>query len=936
MFVIGTAAAIVMALPTGGASTIAWISFAGTAVVTLMVSSTIYAVTYKVTTKIVSDMLDDTYYLPMYETTPYEIFSDKVLLFDINFFGNTPPQENSEDKEESIPINYGNREGIGSTYAYKLNQEEYDKFKKEYGFEDNSNITNKNEKKFKTAPGGSPPTIMYEYKWKYNNNEYKVYYAYGGWKVGVGETYYIVDLCKKTSESKSVISTAMELQKTIASWYLTFRNIALVALLSILVYVGIRITLSSVASDKAKYKQMLLDWLVALCLVFLMHYIMSFSVSIVKKITDMLTSIQSSEESTEELKKQLEKVNPQAAKNFRDAMELFVITSEKNDGTEDEKVKNAYRVLVEEHEDENNQYKNYFFTDTTLTKNATKKEDAKVLVWPANNSMEQARMRLQFKGKDGNTRPIMYGYAIIYVVLILYTVIFSFTYLKRVIYMAFLTIIAPLVAVTYPIDKMNDGKAQAFDMWLKEYIFNLLIQPLHLVLYIILINSAMTFATKNVFYVVLALGFFVPAEKLLRRFFGFEKAQTPGMFAGPAGSAVMMAGLNKLMHPKPPKDRLGVRSSSKDEGENVDNQPPWKVKEFDPIEKIMDKDNNKSEENFIDNKLEYDKNLSKSQVDELKAEGIQPGDQEYRQYLINRGINSNNKPGLNNNETDKIQDIARGKKDISIGKNGMNIPNINKMYKASNIDKPKRKRSIKRALGRATRNYGSGMKKKLQQRYKAKGGMGRRAIRMAAGIYGATTLAAAGGIVGITSGDPTKAIQYMSAGTVGGYTLGKRVANNTIDSLRVEGTLKEAKKGYYGDDYSKIEQEKYKEDFFKNEKNINKIQDKLKVERKEAKRIMEQNMGYYLDNDIYSIDDLVATYRLEKEEKMSRDKAVATARVANQVMDGEDVNKMTKKRKKEYKDILVPRFTKLGSKNPEEDVEKVFDNVSRFQLFKNE
>lgn len=66
MFVIGTAAAIVMALPTGGASTIAWISFAGTAVVTLMVSSTIYAVTYKVTTKIVSDMLDDTYYLPMY------------------------------------------------------------------------------------------------------------------------------------------------------------------------------------------------------------------------------------------------------------------------------------------------------------------------------------------------------------------------------------------------------------------------------------------------------------------------------------------------------------------------------------------------------------------------------------------------------------------------------------------------------------------------------------------------------------------------------------------------------------------------------------------------------------------------------------------------------------------------------------------------------
>lgn len=132
-------------------------------------------------------------------------------------------------------------------------------------------------------------------------------------------------------------------------------------------------------------------------------------------------------------------------------------------------------------------------------------------------------MRLQLKGKDGEDRPIRYGYAIIYIVLILYTVIFSFTYLRRVVYMAFLTIIAPLVAITYPIDKINDGKAQAFDMWLKEYIFNLLIQPLHLLLYIILINSAMAFASKNIFYVVLALGFFVPAEKLLRRFLDLKK-----------------------------------------------------------------------------------------------------------------------------------------------------------------------------------------------------------------------------------------------------------------------------------------------------------------------------------------------------------------------------------------------------------------------------
>ena len=68
---------------------------------------------------------------------------------------------------------------------------------------------------------------------------------------------------------------------------------------------------------------------------------------------------------------------------------------------------------------------------------------------------------------------------------------------------AFLTLISPLVALTYCIDKINDGQAQGFNRWLKEYIFNLLIQPMHLILYMILIGSAMRFAANNIFYVVI-------------------------------------------------------------------------------------------------------------------------------------------------------------------------------------------------------------------------------------------------------------------------------------------------------------------------------------------------------------------------------------------------------------------------------------------------
>ena len=43
----------------------------------------------------------------------------------------------------------------------------------------------------------------------------------------------------------------------------------------------------------------------------------------------------------------------------------------------------------------------------------------------------------------------------------------------------FLIMIAPLITVTYAIDKAGDGKAQAFSIWIKEFAVNVLIQPLH-------------------------------------------------------------------------------------------------------------------------------------------------------------------------------------------------------------------------------------------------------------------------------------------------------------------------------------------------------------------------------------------------------------------------------------------------------------------------
>lgn len=56
-------------------------------------------------------------------------------------------------------------------------------------------------------------------------------------------------------------SFSYKFKSTIAMWYYAMRTLASAILLIILIYVGIRMAISSVAEDKAKYKKMLFDWI---------------------------------------------------------------------------------------------------------------------------------------------------------------------------------------------------------------------------------------------------------------------------------------------------------------------------------------------------------------------------------------------------------------------------------------------------------------------------------------------------------------------------------------------------------------------------------------------------------------------------------------------------------------------------------------------------
>lgn len=295
------------------------------------------------------------------------------------------------------------------------------------------------------------------------------------------------------SEGNEVTDTpAIKLQQTISNWYVALRNLVLVAYMIILLYIGIRIVISSTAGEKAKYKEHVKDWLIGLLILVFMHYIMAFSIEIVKKIDE------------------------------------FLIQSNKG-------------IDIELSEEALGEIEDSEISDSGLIY----EKDGKTYL--RTNLMGTARIRQQ-QEKDENGDISIWteiGYTAIYLVLVFYTLMFTIKYLKRVVYMAFLTVMAPIMSLTYPIDKMRDGKSQAFDMWLKEYLFNLLLQPLHLVLYTVTVGMAMDLAEENMLYALVAIGFLLPAEKLLRKFFGFEKSSTAAsVMSGAVGGAMAMNAIN--------------------------------------------------------------------------------------------------------------------------------------------------------------------------------------------------------------------------------------------------------------------------------------------------------------------------------------------------------------------------------------------------------
>ena len=267
-----------------------------------------------------------------------------------------------------------------------------------------------------------------------------------------------------------------KMRGSVAEWFYILRLLATSMLLCILVYVGIRMAISTVADDKAKYKKMLVDWSASLALMFLLPYIIIFTITANNAIVSVLKNM-----TYNDISSALDKIAGQAILGM--GIGSLVAT-------------------------------------------------------------------------------------FVYCMIVFQTIAFMLTYMQRMLKVGFLIMISPLISITYSIDKIGDGKAQALNTWLKEFVYTILIQPFHCVMYLAFVNTAIgligtsrtlisgipilsalfnladgTFnQLVNGILAILCLKFINDGEKAIRKIFNFK--DSGDMTSMAFGAALAMSTIN--------------------------------------------------------------------------------------------------------------------------------------------------------------------------------------------------------------------------------------------------------------------------------------------------------------------------------------------------------------------------------------------------------
>lgn len=272
------------------------------------------------------------------------------------------------------------------------------------------------------------------------------------------------------------------IRSSIASWYNVLRNLSIAISLCMLIYIGIRMAMSSIADKKAQYKEMLKNWFMGMFILFLLHYFMVIILNVNDALVAAIGSAMGVNDSYSDLAKEL----------LTNSLKINVIKS------------------------------------TTA-----------------------AICLLMLQG-------LTFGYLIMYI--------------KRMLTISLLTCIAPIITTTYAMDKVGDKKSQVLDTWVKEYAYNVLMQPFHCIIYIVFVQNAIdvlagaptSFAAAII--AIMSMSFMIISEGIVKAIFGLQ-TNTMGSAASSvaafAGGATVAANISQSLNGKIKNAKQRIESNIK-------------------------------------------------------------------------------------------------------------------------------------------------------------------------------------------------------------------------------------------------------------------------------------------------------------------------------------------------------------------------------------
>lgn len=331
---------------------------------------------------------------------------------------------------------------------------------------------------------------------------------------------------ESTDGTRQVQSAVESIRNVVSQVYVTVRDIALILMVIIGIVLVIKMLLENRPMEKKKITDLLVNCIEGLAIIIMMHYIMYILVNINNSIASSISNV-TEYSSEDEAKSSLNdgSGNPDESKGTPTGQQ-FVIEE-----------KGSNNKIYEKFKDLASNFDGDAIADGKLWNVKCEEKDGKyVTTILANNFTEIARYRMQkvydvdSNDEDNKSTSLdRISWGIVYILLVAITVVYVWLYAKRVIYIAVLTMLAPIVGVMFPLNRSEGGRAQTLNYWLREYVGALTMQPFQCLLYSVLIGGAMQMALNNPIYAIVALISMVTLERFIKSLIGMPESNIGGL-----------------------------------------------------------------------------------------------------------------------------------------------------------------------------------------------------------------------------------------------------------------------------------------------------------------------------------------------------------------------------------------------------------------------